>query len=57
MADGAFGVEIVIPDSYPTKVSRFATEEAAEAWIAQNRKRVQSEILAQKWFQKTRQGR
>ena len=32
--DGTFGVEVSIPDSSPTIVTPFASEEAAEAWIA-----------------------
>jgi hypothetical protein len=56
LASGAFGVEIVIPDTYPTTVSSFATEAAAEAWIARDKKRVLSESLAGRWFQKSRQG-
>jgi hypothetical protein len=47
-------VEVAIPDTYPTTVSSFATEAAAEAWIAQDKSRVQSETLAGKWFQKAR---
>jgi hypothetical protein len=42
-ADGAFAVEVTIPDTYPAKVSPFATEAAAEAWIAEHRRRVQTE--------------
>ena len=56
LAGGTFGVEVVIPDTYPTTVSSFATEAAAEAWIARDKRRVQSESLAGRWFQKTRQG-
>jgi hypothetical protein len=42
--DGTFGVEVSIPDSYPTTVSKFASEVDAEAWIAEHQRRVQSEI-------------
>jgi len=45
-ADGTFSVEVVIPESYPTKVSPFSTEADAEAWIAEHRRRVQSEERA-----------
>jgi hypothetical protein len=38
--DGAFGVEVSIPDSQPTTVSKFDSETAAEAWIATHRERV-----------------
>jgi hypothetical protein len=37
---GAFGVEVAIPDTYPTTVSEFATEADAEAWIVQHKSRV-----------------
>lgn len=40
LPDGAFGVEVKIPDSHPTTVSSFATEADAEAWIARNKQRV-----------------
>jgi hypothetical protein len=39
--DGAFAVEVSIPESYPAKVSPFATEADAQAWIAELRRRVQ----------------
>ena len=42
--DGTFGVEVSIPDSYPTTISKFASEVDAEAWIAEYQRRVQSEI-------------
>jgi hypothetical protein len=41
--DGSFAVEVNIPESYPAKVSPFATEADAEAWIGEHRRRVQSE--------------
>ncbi len=41
--DDAFGVEVSIPDSYPTTVTKFDSREAAEAWIAAHRDRVQSQ--------------
>ncbi|MBV8776081.1 MAG: hypothetical protein JO032_17050 [Alphaproteobacteria bacterium] len=40
LTDGRFGVEVKIPDSFPTTVSSFDTEMAAEAWIARNKQRV-----------------
>jgi hypothetical protein len=51
---GAFGVEVTIPDSYPTTVSSFASEAAAEAWIEQNKERVRSQSLVGKWFKRRR---
>ena len=50
LEDGSFGVEVSIPESYPTTVSPFGTEADAEAWIAEHRQRVQSENLAGRWF-------
>ena len=41
--DGAFAVEVSIPERHPAKVSPFATKADAEAWIADHRRRVQSE--------------
>ena len=41
--DGTFGVEVSIPDSSPTIVTPFASEEAAGAWIAAHRRRVRSQ--------------
>jgi len=49
---GNFGVEITIPDSYPTTVSSFDTEAAAEQWIASNRQRVAQEGESGRWFKK-----
>jgi hypothetical protein len=52
--DGYFGVEVVIPETNPTMVSRFATEEEAEAWITRHKSRVQSEagVQSQRWFRR-----
>ena len=38
--DGSFGVEVTIPDSHPTTVTKFDSLEAAEAWISAHRDRV-----------------
>ncbi|MGH7093864.1 MAG: hypothetical protein ACREFB_10055 [Stellaceae bacterium] len=40
LKDGAFGVEVTIPDTHPTRVTSFATEGAAEAWITQHKEQV-----------------
>ena len=48
--DGSFGIEITIPDSYPTTVSMFKTEADAEAWIAQHQRRVQSQTQSGRQF-------
>jgi hypothetical protein len=52
LSGGTFGVQITIPDSYPTTVSSFATEAVAEDWITCNRQRVACEGLSGRWFKK-----
>ena len=37
---GAFGVEVMIPETQPTTVTSFATAEDAEAWIVGHKERV-----------------
>jgi hypothetical protein len=37
-----FSVEVVIPGSYPTTVSPFATAADAEAWIARHKREVET---------------
>ncbi len=37
LKDGSFGVEIVIPGSYPTTMSSFSTEAKAAEWIARHK--------------------
>jgi hypothetical protein len=54
LKDGAFGVEVKIPDRYPTTVSSFATEAAANDWIAHDKQRIETEGAAGKWFQRER---
>ena len=48
--DGSFGIEITIPDSYPTTVSKFKTKADAEAWIAEHQRRVQSQTQSGRRF-------
>ena len=43
LKDGTFGVEVVIPETYPTTVSPFATEAEAEAWIARHKRNVEAD--------------
>jgi hypothetical protein len=52
--NGAFGVEVSIPDSHPTRVSKFETEADAEAWIADHRSRVQSQTESGRQFRRSR---
>jgi hypothetical protein len=40
--DGAYGVEVAIPDSSPAMVTSFATEEAARTWIAEHKRQAES---------------
>ena len=50
MSDGSFGVEVTIPDRYPTKVSGFATKAAAHAWITKHKRRVaESDLFRAVW--------
>ncbi len=50
---GGFGVEVSIPDSHPTKVSPFATEADAKAWIEEHRRRVQAQTQSGGWFRRS----
>lgn len=54
LTGGAFGVEVVIPETNPTTVSKFATEADAEEWIARHKSRVQAEAGGQRWFRRAR---
>ncbi|HZT86327.1 MAG TPA: hypothetical protein VFA12_00070 [Stellaceae bacterium] len=54
LTGGRFGVEVAIPDSFPTTVSSFDTEAAAEEWIEKDKQRVQEEAAAGRWFKKKR---
>jgi hypothetical protein len=53
LPDGAFGVEVRIPESNPATVSSFETEEAAEAWIARNKQRVIEQSASRNSFRKS----
>jgi hypothetical protein len=52
--DGTFGVEVSIPDSSPTIVTKFASEQDAEAWITAHRHRVQSQAESGYWLRAQR---
>jgi len=52
LSSGAFGVEVTIPDSYPTTVKSFATEADAVEWIARSQERVAAEGQSGRWFKK-----
>src|SRR5579859_7356384 len=40
--DGTYAVEIRMPDSFPTTVTSFTTEAAAESWVENYRTRVEA---------------
>ena len=42
--DMAYGVEVSVPDSSPAMVTSFATEQEAEAWIVEHKRRAESAI-------------
>jgi len=52
LPDGAFGVEVSIPDRYPTIVSSFASASAAEEWIVGAKQRIEAEGATGKWFRR-----
>ena len=52
LAGGSFGVEVTIPDTFPTTVSSFATEADAQAWIVRHKSRVEADSSANVWFRK-----
>ncbi len=52
--EGAFGVEVVIPESLPTTVTEFATEAEAAAWIARHKTQVVEDASSGSPFQKKR---
>jgi hypothetical protein len=51
--DGAFAVEVCVPDTQPATVSAFATKSAAEAWIADHRRRVQAQTQTGRTFRRS----
>ena len=54
--NGSFGVEVRIPDTYPTRISQFATVAAAEAWIAEHRCRIEAQMEPRGWRRAPRIG-
>lgn len=48
----SFAVEVRIPDTQPTTVSKFATEAAAEKWIAEHRRRVALPAQIGRWHRR-----
>jgi hypothetical protein len=52
--DGTFGVEVSIPDSQPTTVTSFASEQDAEAWIGSHQRRVRTQSESGYWLRAQR---
>ena len=48
----SYGVEVLIDAMHPTKVTGFATEAAAEAWIERHKLHVASGTVGRRWFKK-----
>jgi hypothetical protein len=42
--DSTYGVEVIVPGSYPALVTSFASEETAEAWISDYKRRVAENV-------------
>ena len=51
--DGSFGVEVSIPETFPTTVSKFDTEADAETWIEQHKSRVQAPATRESRFRRS----
>lgn len=47
--DKSYGIEVTIPDSFPTTVKSFETEAAAEAWIANYQVRLSEKTTRKTW--------
>jgi hypothetical protein len=57
LRDGAYGVRVEIPDTYPATVSPFANAADAEAWISQHKIQVEAGATAGRWFRRAGSGR
>jgi hypothetical protein len=44
LKDGAYGVEVAIPECSPTRVTSFSTEVAAQEWIAEHKRKFRAGI-------------
>ena len=53
LEDGSFGVEVSIPETFPTTVSKFDTEADAETWIEQHKSRVQAPATRESRFRRS----
>jgi len=51
--DDSFAVEVSIPDTNPTTVRPFASESAAEEWIADHRRRVETQQTTGRWHRRS----
>ena len=53
LPDRGFGVEVTIPETYPTTVTSFATAANAEAWSVAHKQRVSDRVsLGTRWIKK-----
>ena len=57
LEDGTYGVKVSIPETYPTTVSPFPNQAAAEAWIAKRKNQVENGAAGGQWFRKPGGGR
>jgi len=51
--DKSFAVQVIVPDTQPATVSPFATESDAEEWIADHRRRVQTQAQTGRWHRRS----
>lgn len=47
--DQSYAIEVTIPDSFPTIITRFDTEAAAEKWIAGYHARLEAKPARKSW--------
>ncbi|MFZ1109830.1 MAG: hypothetical protein WAN43_15965 [Rhodomicrobium sp.] len=52
--NATYGVEVIVPGSYPALVTSFASEELAEAWITGHKQRVAENVP--RGFMRARRG-
>jgi hypothetical protein len=54
--DQSYGIEVTVPDSFPTTVKSFASEEAAEAWITNYQTRLAEKTTRRPWRRRQASG-
>jgi hypothetical protein len=57
--EGAYAVEVAIPENSPTRVTSFSTEEVAQQWIAEHQRQAASgnRLLRRIWPAKPAESR